>query len=294
MRALVALDMPDVPRSRIDDAAPGVRLVDPHDLVIDDSYQRGLSDRSIRLIRKIVAEWSWLAFKPPIVVDVDGELHVIDGQHTVIGAVTHGGVSKIPVLVVEAEARELRASAFVRHNRDRIQVTPTQLHMALVAAGDEDALTIAQVCQRAGVTILKNPPPFAKFRPGDTMAISTIEALVSRRHAQGARRVLEVCVQGGGIAGQRRSDPRRRAPALCQGIQGRDGAKPDLGRHLRHPRKDRDRSQAVCGRAARAALARNGERHLHEPEEGAWMTSSSDSAIVLRNWKSASCSLRRR
>ncbi|ARM12102.1 hypothetical protein Bra5_CH01865 [Rhizobium phaseoli Brasil 5] len=168
----------------------------PAELVVDEGYQRGLSDRSIRLIRRIVAEWSWLAFKPPIVVEVDARLHVIDGQHTAIGAVTHGGIPLIPVLVVRAEAVAERASAFVRHNRDRIQVTATQLHAALVAAGDEDALTMAQVCDRAGVTLLKNPPPFAKFKPGDSMAVSTIASVISRQHARGAREILEICVKG--------------------------------------------------------------------------------------------------
>nr|WP_289624622.1 DUF6551 family protein [Sinorhizobium sp. 7-81] len=176
---------------------PEVRLVDPRDLWVDERYQRGLSDRSVRLIRKIVTEWDWAAFKPPVVTEVDGCLAVLDGQHTAIAAVTHGGITRMPIMVVETGRHELRAQAFVRHNRDRIQVTATQLHTAMVAAGDEDALTIAQVCERAGLTILKNPPPFARFKPGETMAISTISAVVSRRHAAGARRVLEVCVKGG-------------------------------------------------------------------------------------------------
>lgn len=197
VRHVAALDFPDLPRASIPDWMPEVRLVGPTTLVVDEGYQRGLSDRSIRLIRKIVSEWSWLAFKPPIVVDVSGILHVIDGQHTAIGAVTHGGIPLIPVLVVRAEALEQRAAAFVRHNRDRIQVTATQLHAALVAAGDEDALTMAQVCERAGVTLLKNPPPMARFKPGECMAVTTIQAVISRRHAKGAREVLEICVKGG-------------------------------------------------------------------------------------------------
>ncbi|MEJ6845115.1 DUF6551 family protein [Sinorhizobium fredii] len=197
MRAIEALQFPDVDRADITSAPPEIRMIDPRALWVDERYQRGLSDRSMRLIRKIVGEWDWTAFKPPVVVDVDGKLQVIDGQHTAIGAVTHGGIAELPVLVVSADRQELRAQAFVRHNRDRIQVTATQLHTAMVAAGDEDALTIAQVCERAGITILKNPPPLSRFKPGETMAISTIAALVNRRHAIGARKVLEICVKGG-------------------------------------------------------------------------------------------------
>ncbi len=193
LRTVTALNLPDVKRCEIDNEPPSLRLVHPASLCIDESYQRGLSERSIRLIRKIVSEWSWTAFKPPVVVDVDGHLEVIDGQHTAIAAVTHGGIENLPVLIVKADSHETRASAFVRHNRDRIQVTATQLHNAMVAAGDEDALTVAQVCERAGIKILRNPPPMAKFKPGETLAVSTIKSLVSRRHAAGARKVLDVC-----------------------------------------------------------------------------------------------------
>lgn len=192
-RSISALNLPDVKPCDITTKPPEVRMVDPHELYVDERYQRGLSERSVKLIRKIVGEWSWTAFKPPVVVEVDGRLEVIDGQHTAIGAVTHGGIDLLPVLVVKAESHETRANAFVRHNRDRIQVTATQLHNAMVAAGDEDAVTISQVCERAGITILRNPPQMAKFKPGETLAVSTIKALVNRRHAAGARKVLDVC-----------------------------------------------------------------------------------------------------
>lgn len=193
LRSITALQLPDVKPAAIESEPPALRLVKPTDLCVDESYQRGLSERSMRLIRKIVAEWSWTAFKPPVVVDVDGHLEVIDGQHTAIAAVTHGGIESLPVLIVQAEDHETRASAFVRHNRDRIQVTATQLHNAMVAAGDEDAMTVAQTCERAGIKILRNPPPMAKFKPGETLAVSTIKSLVNRRHAAGARKVLDVC-----------------------------------------------------------------------------------------------------
>lgn len=192
-RAIAPLRLPDVKPCEINTAMPELRFVNPRDLYVDETYQRGLSERSVKLIRKIVSEWSWTAFKPPVCVDVDGRLDVIDGQHTAIGAVTHGGIDLLPILVVQAASHETRASAFVRHNRDRIQVTATQLHNAMVAAGDEDAVTISQVCERADIVILRNPPQMAKFKPGETLAVSTIKSLVNRRHAAGARKVLDVC-----------------------------------------------------------------------------------------------------
>lgn len=197
MRSITKLDLPGLVPAAIDTEPPEMRLVDPGILCVDESYQRGLSERSVRLIRKIVMEWDWRAFKPPVVVDNDGRLEVIDGQHTSLAAITHGGIGRIPVLVVRADEQKSRADAFVRHNRDRISVTQTQLHTALVVAGDEDALTVAQVCERAGVKILRNPPSMGRFAVGDTLAVTVIRALVNRRYAMGARQVLEVCVKAG-------------------------------------------------------------------------------------------------
>src|SRR5690606_16982676 len=35
--------------------------------------------------------------------------------------------------------------------------------------------------------------PMNKYQPGDTVAISTLRSLINRRHAMGARKVLDVC-----------------------------------------------------------------------------------------------------
>lgn len=102
MRQVAGLSFPDIAPAVIDTLPPELRLVAPSALSVDDRYQRCLSERSIRLIRKIVAEWDWRAFKPPVVVEVDGRLDVIDGQHTAIGAVTHGGIALTPFGIVIA------------------------------------------------------------------------------------------------------------------------------------------------------------------------------------------------
>lgn len=43
--------------------------------------------------------------------------------------------------------------------------------------------------------MLKYPPQMNSYRPGDCIAISTMRALVNRRFALGARRILEICVK---------------------------------------------------------------------------------------------------
>lgn len=193
LRPILPLTLPDVERSTPQTWKPELRWVAPTSLLVDEGYQRSLSDRSMKLIRRIVAGWDWASFKPPVCVEDGARLHVIDGQHTAIAAATHGGIPKIAVMVVKAEATQDRARAFVAHNRDRVVMTPLALHHAMVVAGDETALTIAQACLRAGVTMLRSPPPYAVYRPGETMAIGAVRSLAGRRHAAGARKVLEVC-----------------------------------------------------------------------------------------------------
>lgn len=192
LRKISRLNMPDVTPGGADMPEPKFERAHPADLMVDESYQRNLSERSIRLIRKIVANWDWRTFMPPVVVRTRGGLHVIDGQHTAIAAASHPAIKEIPVMVVRADDVADRAKAFLGRNRDRITVTPNQLHAAAVAARDAEALTIHQVCTRAGVRILKQPPGAVAFKEGDTLAVGTISSLVYRRGALKSRQVLEV------------------------------------------------------------------------------------------------------
>lgn len=192
-RPIKAIAAPDITAIAPETAAPTMRMVSPSQLMVDEVYQRNLSERSVTLIRKMIERWDWRRFKPPICAETDGGFEVIDGQHTAIGAASNPFVTEIPILVVDAAAQADRAGAFVSHNRDRIGITPMQLFFAALAAGDDDAVTAQQVCERAGVRILKVQP--ASFKPGDTLAVQAIKALCNRRGAMGARRVLEVLAQ---------------------------------------------------------------------------------------------------
>lgn len=172
---------------------PIFEWVDPASLLVNETYQRDLSERSIKLIRRIITGWDWTKFKPPVCSLGDHGLEVIDGQHTAIGAASHPHVNQIPVMIVETANVEARASAFIGQNTDRLGITKMQLHRAAVAAGDEDALTIEQVCERSGVKLHMAKPH--RWKAGDSLAVGAIGGLIDRRGAMGARRVMELLVK---------------------------------------------------------------------------------------------------
>lgn len=174
-------------------AQPIFEWVRPADLLVDDGYQRDSSERSLRLVRKIVSNWDWARYKPPVAVLTDAGLELIDGQHTAIAAATHPEIEQIPVMIVEVAERAERASAFIGHNKDRIAVTTPQLHVAALAAGDSGARAIADTARRAGVTILRAPKKKG-YQPGDTLAVTAIDQLVRGRGPDGAAAVLSVLV----------------------------------------------------------------------------------------------------
>ena len=194
-RAIAGINIEGVLANVIASTQPTFKWVDPRTLLVDEEYQRGLSERSVRLIRKIVTNWDWARFKPPVVAHTDEGDEVLDGQHTAIAAASHPGIDLIPVMEVVAIDRADRARAFVGHNRDRLGISATQMHFSAVAAGDDDAVTINQVCARIGVILLKNSPPKSVFKPRESMAISAIGKLVTRRGAMGARKVLQVLAE---------------------------------------------------------------------------------------------------
>lgn len=192
LRAVVPISLIGLEPTTPTSTGPIFEWVAPETLLVNEAYQRDLSDRSIKLIRKIVAGWDWTKFKAPVCSLGENGLEIIDGQHTAIAAATHPGISQIPVMIVETETVAARADAFIGQNLDRLGVTKMQMHRAAVASGDRDALTIDEVCLRSGVRLLMAKPH--RWKVGDSVAVVGIAGLIDRRRAVGARKVLDVLV----------------------------------------------------------------------------------------------------
>lgn len=195
LRRIAAIPVPGVDPNEIAADRPGFEWVDPKTLFVEESYQRDLGEKSVRLIRRIVARWDWKAMKPPICARLpDGRMMVIDGQHTAIAAATHPGIEQIPVMIVAAAGVADRADAFVRHNSDRIAMTTMQLFHAQLATGDEVAVAVRRAAELAGVRILRNPQSGGIYKPGDTVGVVTLCNIAKSRGERFLVRVLKILV----------------------------------------------------------------------------------------------------
>lgn len=172
---------------------PKLRWINPADLYVDGTYQREVSRRTLKVMKKMFATFAWSHMKVPNVVESGDKMLVTDGQHTAIVAASLG-IQSIPILVVEAQKTADQARAFVGLNTDRVRVSPLDIYRALLASGDEDAMDVDNVCKRAGVRI-RNISPQSVVAEGDTAALGTIQRLVKERGVIPARKVLEALVK---------------------------------------------------------------------------------------------------
>lgn len=181
---------------------PRVEFVDPRHLFVEEDYQREILANGVTLIRKIVGNFNWARFKPPICVRKDGSggaLICIDGQHTATAAATCG-LRKIPVMVVYAESVKDRATAFAGHNRDRLGLTTIMIHAAELASGEPLAVMIDEACRETGASIPRkaiSTAAKAAHPVGTTISLGAIRAIAKRQGKDALVRVLKLLISVG-------------------------------------------------------------------------------------------------
>lgn len=154
--------------------APLLDWIEIAKLVIDETYQRPIGKKGAQTIRKIIANFRWSKFSPVIVAPIEGGIFaVIDGQHRATAA-SACGFAKVPCQVVVADTAE-QAAAFAAVNGAVTQMTSLQLYHARVAAGDEQALHLAHVCDATKIRILRYPVAEKLLKPGETLAPKILE-----------------------------------------------------------------------------------------------------------------------
>ena len=159
IRHIYPINIDELDPNTIATGQPIFEDIAPETLYVDGAYQRGISEGGIRQNRLMEQNWDGTKFQPPVCSyseDENGKtiIKVLDGQHTAIAAASHPGVKTIPCMIVEAAETKSQALAFIGQNTNRLSITKLQLHQAALVAGDEDALTVQQVCDRAGVRLV--------------------------------------------------------------------------------------------------------------------------------------------
>jgi len=192
----VALARPARPNPNV--GAPGrVTWLPLTKLVIDARYQRAVGERGERNIRHIVEHFDWACFSPLVVSRrADGLYAVIDGQHRAIAALSHGGIDRVPCLVLDTSP-EREALAFAVINSQVTSILAQHLHYARVTSGDPHALEIARICEISGVRILRYARMYSKQKSGDTLAINTLSSCLKRYGADTLITSLQTITQTG-------------------------------------------------------------------------------------------------
>jgi ParB-like nuclease domain len=153
--------------------APFLEWIEIEKLVVDDTYQREIGRRGTMNVHQISENFDWSKFAPVIVAPVEGgQFAIVDGQHQTTAAILRSQ-KKVPCQVVQAD-RAKQAAAYAAVNGNITKTTAQQLYHAKVAAGDKDALRLAEVCAAAGVEIVRRSLVQSQIKVGQTQAVGAL------------------------------------------------------------------------------------------------------------------------
>jgi hypothetical protein len=149
------------------------------DLVVDPEYQREITGKGRSNVRKIATGFDWMMFAPVVVAHVGSDkFAIVDGQHRTTAAKLCG-LERVPCMIVNAD-RGGQAMAFSVINRNVTRMQSVHLYHAAVAAGVPEALRIADICKRAGITVVRNPTALVDLKPGQISFATALGKTVAR------------------------------------------------------------------------------------------------------------------
>lgn len=143
-------------RSMIKGAKANSMIGDKLQLVIDPLYihipewQRRLKLSRACAIGNNYNKYKWDV--PKVLLNTDGRLYVIDGQHRIFGAFK-AGREEVVVEIMECGMEEA-IDLFINQSKDRTNMRPMDVYKAAIAAGKEDYLMLRDICHRHNVAII--------------------------------------------------------------------------------------------------------------------------------------------
>ena len=187
-----------------DQQAPQLMWVAVADLVIDETYQRALTNSGRKMIQTIAEGWDWTRYQPILIATtLDGRFAVVDGQHRAHAAALCG-LTSILAMVVPMTPRQ-QAQAFTAVNTVRIKPPPSALFRARLAAGDPGALAARDAVAAAGCVLMTYNPSASQRQPGQVFVYALVQAMVA--NGEGAAvtaglRAIRDSAQGNEKSGQ--------------------------------------------------------------------------------------------
>jgi hypothetical protein len=207
----------EIANANVRGAIGELRVVPISQLYVDSVYQRSVSVGSVRVIRRICANFDWAKFLP-VIVAVDGDrYHVIDGQHRTIAAATIG-IKKVPCYILSCSPAEA-AAAFAAINGNVTPMQPIDLWFAELAARDPNAIELQQVLDAAGVKVTRKKEGFAV---GETRSINVLRSALRFYGSAILTTILQCIVETGD------GNPGMINGACVNGIGRAIRTKPDL------------------------------------------------------------------
>ena len=166
------------PKSNSLGMKPGLSWLPICSLRIDPAYQREILQNGKRNIIKIAVNFDWSLFGIIVVANIGDNLFaIVDGQHRTTAAVLRG-IEEVPCIIIDADPAK-QASAFAAINGAVTAISPLAIFAAQVAAADPAALNLVNICARAGVTICRYPVPANIMKPGDTLAVQSLQSCMA-------------------------------------------------------------------------------------------------------------------
>lgn len=141
-------------------------------LAVDMTYQRTASADDLK-VKRIAAEWSWVAFGALIVALRDGRHFVVDGQHRYLAALKRSDVTNLPCVVFDSKSSTEEAEGFLRANRNRKPMSAIQSFKAMVVSGDNVAIAVRDMLDERGLEVAETRRNGSTFSaPGVLMKIA--------------------------------------------------------------------------------------------------------------------------
>ena len=162
-------------------------LIPIKNLVSSQDYQRALSESHIK---KTVEEFDLYQINPVKVSRRDGVNYVFNGQHTIEIVAAASGSRDTPVwcMVYDDMVYRVEADVFARQQKNVKALTPYEIFMANIEAGNEEQLMIKSLVENYGLEIS------AQKRPGGICAISSLELIYNKYGFATLDRTLNLCI----------------------------------------------------------------------------------------------------